>query len=252
MKISVHSNIGKRRTSNQDYADYYTSKASQTLFILCDGVGGHQAGDVASRMTTNYLGEKFEMIETAFTIETLQYWMLEAIQEVNQFIYKESVEHAELVGMGTTLVMAASVDDHLVIAHVGDSRAYAYYQSELTQITQDHSLVNELIRSGEITEEEGNHHPRRNVVTQSIGGTDTVSAELNTVSLSEVEMLLLCSDGLSNMVSREDLTTLFNQHRSEDNFGEMLITAANDAGGMDNITLVLVSQLSTSADGGDL
>lgn len=252
MKISVHSNIGKRRTSNQDYADYYTSKASQTLFILCDGVGGHQAGDVASRMTTKYLGEKFEMIETAFTIKSLQHWMLEAIQDVNLFIYKESVEHAELVGMGTTLVMAASVEDHLVIAHVGDSRAYTYYQSELTQITQDHSLVNELIRSGEITEEEGNHHPRRNVVTQSIGGTDTVSPELNTVSLSEVEMLLLCSDGLSNMVSRAELMTLFDQYRSEDHFGEMLITAANDAGGMDNITLVLVSRFSTSADGGDL
>lgn len=251
MKISVHSNIGKRRTSNQDYADYYTSKADQNLFILCDGVGGHQAGDVASRMTTNYLGEKFESIETAFTIESLQNWMLEAIQDVNQFIYKKSVEHAELVGMGTTLVMAASVENHFVIAHVGDSRAYTYYRGDLTQITEDHSLVNELIRSGEITEEEANHHPRRNVVTQSIGGTETVSAELNTVSLSEIEMLLLSSDGLTNMVSREGLINLFNQHRFEDKFGEMLIRAANDAGGMDNITLILVSQDSTSADGGE-
>lgn len=251
MKISVHSNIGKRRTSNQDYADYYTSKTKQNLFILCDGVGGHQAGDVASRMTTNYLGEKFESIDTVFTLESIQTWMLEAIQDVNQFIYKKSVEYAELVGMGTTLVMAAVVDGQFVIAHVGDSRAYAYYQDDLRQITEDHSLVNELIRSGEITEEEANHHPRRNVVTQSIGGTDTVSAELNTVSISEVDILLLCSDGLTNMVSREELVTLFNQHRFEENFGELLITAANDAGGMDNITLILVSQDPTSADGGE-
>src|SRR5699024_6301032 len=117
MKISVHSNIGKRRTSNQDYADYYMSKANQTLFVLCDGVGGHQAGDVASRMTTTFLGERFNAVEEAFTLENLQNWMLEAIQDVNQFIYKKSVEHSELVGMGTTLVMAATVENHVVIAH---------------------------------------------------------------------------------------------------------------------------------------
>lgn len=251
MKISVHSNIGKRRTSNQDYADYYMSNANQTLFVLCDGVGGHQAGDVASRMTTTFLGERFKAVEEAFTLENLQNWMLEAIQDVNQFIYKKSVEHAELVGMGTTLVMAATVENHFVIAHVGDSRAYTFYQGNLKQITEDHSLVNELIRSGEITEEEGNNHPRRNVVTQSIGGTDSVSAEINIVSLSEIEMLLLCSDGLTSMVSRDDLITLFNQNRFEDDFGEKLITAANDAGGMDNITIILISEVPASADGGE-
>lgn len=252
MKISVHSNIGKRRISNQDYAEYYTSKAEQHLFVLCDGVGGHQAGDVASRMTTNYLGEKFAAIENPFTLENLQNWMLDSIQDVNQFIYKESVEHAELVGMGTTLVMASYVDGQIVIAHVGDSRAYSYKHGDLKQLTEDHSLVNELIRSGEITEEEGNHHPRRNVVTQSIGGTETVTAELNQVAISEVEMLLLCSDGLTNMVSREELIDLFNKHRFEDGFGEMMVQAANDAGGMDNITLILVSQIPTSSDGGEL
>lgn len=249
MKVLVHSNIGKRRSSNQDYADYYTTKEGQTLFVLCDGVGGHQAGDVASKMTTDFIGQRFEQVESLFTTDSIHEWLLKTIHDVNQYIYQHSIEHSELVGMGTTLVMAVAVEDQIIIAHVGDSRAYAYHQGQLTQLTEDHSLVNELIRSGEITVEEGFTHPRRNVVTESIGGTSTVSPEINQISLTDIEVLMLCSDGLSNMVSHEELTQFFNEKREEDDFGHTLINAANNAGGTDNITVIVVSDLHHSVLG---
>lgn len=251
MKVSVHSNIGKRRSSNQDYADYYTTQHGQSLFVLCDGVGGHQAGDVASKMTTDFIGQRFEKSEALFTMESIQEWLLDVIQDVNHYIYQHSIEHSELVGMGTTLVMAIAVEDYFVIAHVGDSRAYAYYQGELTQLTEDHSLVNELIRSGEITVEEGHNHPRRNVVTESIGGTNTVSPEINRIALTDLDVLMLCSDGLSNMVNHEQLTHYFNENRHNKDFGERLINAANDAGGTDNITIIIVSDFYTLTSGRD-
>ncbi|WP_124057655.1 Stp1/IreP family PP2C-type Ser/Thr phosphatase [Vaginisenegalia massiliensis] len=243
MKIKIHSSIGKRRTTNQDYADYFTNQFQQTIFVLCDGVGGHQAGDVASKLTTEFIGQKFTSLTEAMTAETLQNWLNQTIVEVNHFIYEKSLEKASLEGMGTTLVVAIKVDNQVLIGHVGDSRAYVYHDGHLRQITEDHSLVNELIKTGEITPEEGVNHPRRNVVTRSIGGTDEVEAEFNWISLDQIEILMLCSDGLTNMVSEEDLIQYFAQSRKQGDFGQLLIDAANEAGGADNITVVLVTDL---------
>ncbi|MBS4456812.1 Stp1/IreP family PP2C-type Ser/Thr phosphatase [Tuanshanicoccus lijuaniae] len=242
MKIKVHSNIGRRRTSNQDYADYFKNQHNQVLFVLCDGVGGHQAGDVASLKTTEFLGERFGNSTEKFSLNSIQSWLREQISAVNDYIYQESLRHSQFGGMGTTLVVAMVVDNHLVVAHVGDSRAYVFAHDTLTQVTEDHSLVNVLIKTGEITKEEGQLHPQRNVVTQSIGGTQTVETDMNVLPLSEVEVLLLCSDGLSNMVDNERLLEMFKAYRHEDDFPEKLIQAANDAGGTDNITVIVASE----------
>ena len=243
MQISVHSNIGRRRSSNQDYADYYTSKAKQVLFILCDGVGGNQAGDVASKMTTEYIGKEFQNIDQSLTWQAAETWLTEIVDTVNQEVYDLSLSKDEYKGMSTTLVMALAADDQLVICHVGDSRAYIFNEEGLNQVTDDHSLVNELIRSGEITELEGEHHPQRNIVTQAIGGTDQVESEINHFDLSQVDYLLLCSDGLSNMVNHKQMLEYFKSYQSLDTLGEALIDAANEAGGSDNITVVLASDL---------
>lgn len=243
MKISVHSNIGRKRSTNQDYAEYFNNQYQQTLLILCDGVGGHQAGDVASRLTTEYLGEKFKNSSERFTAESFRQWLVSEIEAVNHYIYDYSRREAHLEGMGTTLVAASVVDDKLIVGHVGDSRAYSYQENMLKQITEDHSLVNVLIKTGEITEEEGARHPGRNVVIQSIGGTDSVTSEIKVMDASSVEFLLLCSDGLSNMLSQEQLTTLFKEHRFDSDFAELLIKAANEAGGTDNITVIIATEL---------
>lgn len=245
MKITVRSNIGKRRATNQDYADYFVNEYNQYLFVLCDGVGGHLAGDIASKETCEFIGKKFQSLQEALTLDNVNSWYEQVIQDVNRVIYQRSIEHSELAGMGTTLVMALLIEDRIKIAHVGDSRVYSYYTGTLKQLTQDHSLVNELVKRGKITQEEGLVHPHRNVVTRSIGGVMEVEAELTDVAAKEVEILMLCSDGLTNMVTHEELATHFNHYQKGElleTIGDKLVVAANDAGGTDNITIVLVSE----------
>lgn len=243
MKVKVITNVGRRRASNQDYAEQFKSDHGQYLLVLCDGVGGHQAGDVASKKTTEFIGKAFLEHEEPFTLESFQKWMNEIIEEVNQYIYDLSQEEICLQGMGTTLVVASVIESHIVIAHVGDSRAYVYQPKKLIRLTEDHSLVNALIQIGEITREESLTHPQRHAVIQSIGVTDTVEAEISIKEIGETEILMLCSDGLTNMVSEEELLALFESGRHEEGFAEHLVEAANDAGGRDNITLILASQL---------
>ncbi|MBG9983800.1 Stp1/IreP family PP2C-type Ser/Thr phosphatase [Aerococcaceae bacterium DSM 111022] len=250
MKVTVNSNIGKRRSSNQDYADVFENQFGQSLFVLCDGVGGNKAGDVASEMTTQFLGERFQEIADALNTETTQEWLNQNIEAVNAYIFEESLKRPEWSGMSTTLVVTVVLEDQLWIGYVGDSRAYRFFQDELVQLTEDHSLVNILIQSGEITKQEGEVHPQRNVVTQSIGGTPDVSPDFLSVNKDEFDVLMLCSDGLTNMVSRDQLLDYFKNYQDLDTLGQDLINAANDAGGSDNITLILSEKLQTQ-QGGD-
>ena len=244
MKISIHTDIGKRRSSNQDFADYFVKDSQQTLFVLCDGVGGSQAGDIASRLTTEFIGNKFKKHTDKFDANNVQEWLESTIDEVNQFIYDEAGKETHLEGMSTTLVCVMIVSNKLYIAHVGDSRAYIFNDGQLKQMTEDHSLVNELIRSGEITEEEGENHPIRNVVTQSIGGSPSVVFGMTEVDIHEVDMLLMCSDGLTNMVPNAQLIQEFHDNQRDlDQFNHYLIDLANHAGGLDNITVILVADL---------
>lgn len=243
MKIAINSNIGKRRTSNQDYADYFENNFEQTLFILCDGVGGHLAGDVASQRTTHYLGELFQKLEHPLTQDKAMEWLYYTIQEVNTRIYDDASQDPNLTGMGTTLVTALVIDRLIFIAHVGDSRAYLYNKGTLTQLTEDHSLVNELVRAGEITLEQSFVHPHRNAVTQSIGLAKQVKIEFKILNFDEIEQLMLCSDGLTNMLNQEELLSLFNEHRENQNFAQLLVDKANEAGGTDNISVIILSHL---------
>lgn len=250
MQITVHSNIGRRRSSNQDYADFFENDFEQNLFVLCDGVGGSQAGDVASQMTTQGLGEQFKQLTEPLDEETVSEWMKEAIEKVNWSVYQYSTENEQYQGMSTTLVMAIIIEDTIFIAHVGDSRAYVYQDNKLYQITQDHSLVNELIRSGQITKEEGEVHPQRNVVTQAIGGHTSVSSEINQVEINQTSILLLCSDGLSNMLTVDEMERILSQPTETDQLGNQLIEAANEAGGADNITVIIVRRQPSEIVGG--
>lgn len=251
MQITVHSNIGRRRSSNQDYADFFVNDFQQNLFVLCDGVGGSQAGDVASQMTTQYLGDQFKNLTEPLTSETVSEWMKEVVERVNRIVYEYANENQQFQGMSTTLVMAIIIQDIIYVAHVGDSRAYVYQDGHLYQITQDHSLVNELIRSGQITKEEGEFHPQRNVVTQAIGGNTSVGSEINQVEASPTSILLLCSDGLSNMLMMEEMEAILAQSEEADQLGNQLIEAANEAGGVDNITVIIVKRQPSNLKGGD-
>ena len=250
MKVSLYSNIGKRRRSNQDYADSYQSLKGQSLLILCDGVGGHQGGDIASQMTTEFIGTRFETLDKVLELETSKQWMATTIAAANEHVNIAAKQDETLAGMATTLVLALILDkDQAAIAHLGDSRAYQYAHNQLTQLTQDHSLVNELINSGELSKDEAENHPQKNIVTRSIGGGGMVDVtpDFTEINLNEIDMLMLCSDGLTNMVDEETMNKLFDQYWQSDELGNHLIEAANQAGGDDNITIALASCFDTTS-----
>ena len=205
MEIRFQTDVGKRRNTNQDFAATYVNKANVTLALLADGMGGHRAGDVASRQAVSEIGTAWEQTELTDSEKTAQ-WLIQKIQAESQVIFQKGQEQEELSGMGTTIIAVALLGDQFTIANVGDSRAYLLRNQVLTQITEDHSLVNELVKSGQITAEMALNHPRKNVLTRSIGMPSEVEVDVAIHFIADGDYLLLCSDGLTNMVSDEEIT----------------------------------------------
>ncbi len=177
MEIRFQTDVGKRRNTNQDFAATYVNKANVTLALLADGMGGHRAGDVASRQAVSEIGTAWEQTELTDSEKTAQ-WLIQKIQAESQVIFQKGQEQEELSGMGTTIIAVALLGDQFTIANVGDSRAYLLRNQVLTQITEDHSLVNELVKSGQITAEMALNHPRKNVLTRSIGMPSEVEVDV--------------------------------------------------------------------------
>lgn len=239
MQISFQTDVGKKRNSNQDYVAIFKNKAGITLAILADGMGGHQAGDVASKMAVEGMGEKWQ--ETTLTSpEKACSWFVAAIQSANEAVYNLGQEKIELQGMGTTIVCVAVFEEEFALAHVGDSRMYLVRDHEITQLTEDHSLVNELVRSGEITKEMAATHPRRNVLTRSVGMPGSVEVDIASHFYKAGDYLLLASDGLTNMLADDVIKWIIDEPITLDEKVAKLISGANDAGGADNITVLLI------------
>lgn len=239
MQISFQTDVGKKRNSNQDYVAIFKNKAGITLAILADGMGGHQAGDVASKMAVEGIGEKWQ--ETTLTSpEKACSWFVAAIQNANEAVYNLGQEKIELQGMGTTIVCVAVFEEEFALAHVGDSRMYLVRDHEITQLTEDHSLVNELVRSGEITKEMAATHPRRNVLTRSVGMPGSVEVDIASHFYKAGDYLLLASDGLTNMLADDVIKWIIDEPITLDEKVAKLISGANDAGGADNITVLLI------------
>ncbi len=174
------------------------------------------------------------------TTKKIAQWFIQAIQEENALIYQRGQEQPEYNGMGTTIVAAALSEERFTIAHVGDSRAYLIREGKIIQLTEDHSLVNELVKSGEISEEMAVNHPRKNILTRSVGMPGTVEVDVSTYIWQLKDRLLLCSDGLTNMLSEEMIETIVNQEGTLSDKVTELINQANEAGGADNITVLLI------------
>lgn len=242
MQIAYRSDIGKSRAINEDFVSYFSNQKKQPLMLISDGMGGHRAGDVASEMAVSHLGEAWK--ETAFeNVENVSSWLLNTIQKVNKLIFQKSLDFVDLDGMGTTLVAAAYVNEELVIAHIGDSRAYLYRNFQLKQLTDDHSLVNELMKTGELTETEARNHPQKNILTRSMGVKERIQVDLTSVPIQKNDVLLLCTDGLSNLIEEEEIKKVLKDWLPLEEKGEKLITLANEAGGRDNISVLLANFL---------
>lgn len=233
---------GRIRTVNEDN---FIILPEYGLYIVADGMGGHEAGDVASRTTIKsaeqYMAYISNPAEATFpdglSSEMLREPPLRGIVHfANMRIHRQAAGRV----MGTTLVAAHFSDDGLMIANVGDSRAYLWREQELTLLTEDHSFVYELFKAGEITREEMRTHPQRNVITRAIGTSDEVEPNLYKINIVSGDMLLLCSDGLTSMATDEEIARTIRLEQDIAGLGNSLVALANQAGGRDNITVVLI------------
>ncbi len=230
---------GLQRRDNED-----SMFAQAPVFVVADGMGGAQAGEVASRIAI----ETFEegLPESGSPEERL----VTAAQTANHRIHELAAAERERAGMGTTLTAAYLDDSDLAIAHVGDSRAYLFRDGELTRLTQDHSLVEELVRQGKLTPEQAAEHPQRSIITRALGPEPTVNVDTWTYPVRAGDVLLLCSDGLTSMISEAEVASVLAETDDLNLAAERLIAAANEAGGRDNITVVLFRLEEVGVDGG--
>ncbi|MFD1735768.1 Stp1/IreP family PP2C-type Ser/Thr phosphatase [Bacillus salitolerans] len=242
---------GKVRQNNEDNGGVFQNLDGQTLTIVADGMGGHRAGDVASTMTVEAFKQFWCEAESITTPETAEKWIQEHVNLVNESLYHHSIQHDECEGMGTTLVLAICHDEFITIAHVGDSRCYIVKENSLTQVTEDHSLVNELVRHGQISKEDAEYHPRKNVLLRVLGTERNVQVDIKTITTDDVQYLLLCSDGLSNKVTSGELLSHIENDGTLEEIGTNLVMKANEYGGEDNITIVLVDFDRSFAESGD-
>lgn len=238
MEISILTDVGQRRTNNQDYANQYKNKAGKSMIFLADGMGGHRAGNIASEMAVTDLGAAWVATEIS-TINEVREWFAENLEKENQQIHRigQDEEHK---GMGTTLEAVAIIDDQVLFAHVGDSRIGLVRNGEYHQLTSDHSLVNALLKAGQITEEEAAHHPQRNIITQSIGQKDELQPDFGMVTVEAGDFIVINSDGLTNMISGDEIRDIVVSNLSVEEKAKTLVRFANNAGGLDNITVVLI------------
>ena len=237
MKTFSITDIGQKRSSNQDYV--FSSEQPignlPNLFIVADGMGGHKAGDYASRYTVETLEKLIRestLSEPAAIIES-------AVKQANTMLLEEANNHEEMKGMGTTLVICTIHDNVLTVANVGDSRLYVV-DKQLRQVTRDHSLVDEMVRMGEINADEARVHPDKNIITRAVGAADHVEADFFEVELCEDDRILLCTDGLTNMVRDKEICDTIRQNDNIETAASQLVAMANANGGRDNITVMII------------
>ncbi|CAN7435451.1 Stp1/IreP family PP2C-type Ser/Thr phosphatase [Rossellomorea vietnamensis] len=240
MKTVYFTDKGKVRQLNEDSAGVFVNQHGDHLAVVADGMGGHRAGDVASELTISILKDLWEKTEKFHTADEAENWLKSTINEVNKEVYTYSQSNSECEGMGTTLVGAICTSLFATIVNIGDSRGYILNENGFHQLTEDHTLVNELVRSGEISKEDAEHHPRKNVILRAIGTEASITMDIKTIMFEEEDVILLCSDGLSNKVSEKEMKEVLAQDHSLENKGESLVHLANEYGGEDNITVVIV------------
>lgn len=240
MRGFAKTDVGKAREMNQDY--YYISDPEEELqiYILADGMGGYNGGEVASKLATDsvkdYLENNFKQIE--HKKESILKLIKESIEYANTVVYEKSKTSEELQGMGTTLDLCFIYNNKVYIGHVGDSRVYRIRGKIIRKLTKDHSYVQQLVEDGKITRQEAEHHPKKNMLIKALGCTDYVEPDVRARNLEEQDVLLMCSDGLTNMVEEK---VIYEQVVQNPELApEKLVNLANNAGGLDNITVITI------------
>ncbi|CQR47744.1 Serine/threonine phosphatase stp [Paraliobacillus sp. PM-2] len=232
-------NQGKVRAHNEDNGGVFQNKSDQYLAVVADGMGGHKAGDVASQLVVEHLQEKWQSSEEIKDKTSAENWLKSSIETVNTSVYNYAQNNKECYGMGTTVVAVIYGHDFISVANIGDSRCYLFAEEVLRQVTEDHSLVNELVRSGQISKEDAAFHPRKNVITKALGTEKHIEPDMVNEKWEPGNKLLLCSDGLSNKIEDYELVPFLTDEKPLSDKANALVDTANERGGEDNITLVL-------------
>ena len=237
MKSFYITDSGKVRTHNEDSVTIVKNEASEHLMIVADGMGGHRAGEVASSMVVTKIGERFQKLSTIGTKQDAINWLRENVKEVNADILKYSMEVPEASGLGTTAVMALLTKTFLLLVNIGDSSGCVFKEGKLKKITKDHTLVNFLVETGDLSADEAKNHPKKNVLMRALGASDKCELDMFDVE-TDIDAILLCSDGLTNMLTQEQIERVLNE--DEIDIEEKLIKLVkkcNVRGGLDNISI---------------
>ena len=238
--VFAKTDIGKAREKNQDY--YYVSEENDEpkIYILADGMGGYKGGEVASKLATEsvkkYIQSNFDSIIK--DKESILKLIASAVEYANMVVYEKSKETQELEGMGTTLEVCLIYNNKAYIGHVGDSRVYRIRKEVIRKLTKDHSYVQQLIEDKKITREEAKNHPKKNMITKALGCTAYVEPDLRARNFEKGDIFIICSDGLSNMLDEKRIYEIVKEDL--ENAAERLVNEANQAGGYDNITVIII------------
>ncbi len=238
MKAFSITDIGERRMVNQDYVFCSDDKVGNlpNLFIVADGMGGHNAGDYASRFCVEFFTGRIKESDLSSPVAMIK----AAIQETNDILLSKAKEKTELEGMGTTFVVATIFDSEMYVANIGDSRLYVVGK-EMKQITEDHSLVEAMVKNGELDREEARVHPNKNIITRALGANSTAQPDFFEVNLEEGNIVLMCSDGLTNMLEDDQIEEIIRNNSDDlEKAAETLVKFANQYGGKDNIAIIII------------
>lgn len=239
MESIFRTDTGKIRTLNEDSGGLFYNN-DNLLAIVADGMGGHQAGEIASSMAVSYLKEQWKKVEIELNPAKTEEWLVENVQNANKKLLEFAKTNPDCHGMGTTVVSVICTPNYVTLAHIGDSRIYLLNEDGFSLLTEDHSLVNELVKNGQISKEEAEHHPRKHVLLRALGTEEQVEIDIRSISWEPNDVVLLCSDGLTNKVDEKVIQKTISSDSPIHSKAEELISLANQAGGDDNITLILI------------
>ena len=240
MKVFSKSDIGKKRTVNQDSFAHKVLPKNMSWSIVCDGMGGLSAGELASGKAVKSISDFFQNhLSESSSQEDIKKYMFEAARLANEEIYKSTKDNPELGKMGTTLVMCVVKDNFVGVAYLGDSRAYLLTDESISQISVDHSVVQQMLESGEITPEQAKNHPQKNIITRALGIDPTISLDYKEVNIPPNGKILLCTDGLTNYLDSLEILDIMKNNSCEV-AAEKLIDESNNRGGKDNITVSII------------
>lgn len=241
METFYLTDAGKVRTHNEDSVIILNNENDEYIMAVADGMGGHKAGEVASSIAVEHIKRTFNKIKTLGNKENAIELIRKMVKEINDKIFAYTDKHDESKGMGTTLVMVIKTNDYILFGNIGDSSGFVLKNDKMVKVTKDHTLVNLLVSTGELTEEEAKYHPRKNVLMRALGANNPIEIDIFDVDTS-VKGILLCSDGLTNMLTNEQIEKVLNSNLTIEEKVVRLIRKSNSRGGTDNISIAYMQR----------